>query len=92
MTLQKEQDATIKVFLMGDGVTCSIKDQKTANGYYNLERMIKSLIRKGGAFYLCGTCLDARGLLDNYLIANTQRSTMSELAELTNESDKVLNF
>jgi uncharacterized protein involved in oxidation of intracellular sulfur len=32
---------------MGDGVLCARTGQKTPNGYYNIERMIKSLAQRG---------------------------------------------
>jgi uncharacterized protein involved in oxidation of intracellular sulfur len=35
------------VFLTADGVACARKNQKTPDGYYNIERMVKSLAAKG---------------------------------------------
>jgi uncharacterized protein involved in oxidation of intracellular sulfur len=32
---------------MGDGVNCSIAGQKAPEGYYNVERMLKSIARRG---------------------------------------------
>jgi uncharacterized protein involved in oxidation of intracellular sulfur len=37
----------VQVFLVGDAVSCALKNQKTPNGYYNIERMIKSLLKDG---------------------------------------------
>jgi uncharacterized protein involved in oxidation of intracellular sulfur len=31
---------------MGDGVTCANTGQKTPDGYYNLECMLKPIVRK----------------------------------------------
>lgn len=36
-------------------------------GYYNLEIMLRSVIRRGGKVGVCGTCLDARGIADDEL-------------------------
>lgn len=47
MNLAKRSDATVRVFLMGDGVACAKKEQKTPNGFYNVERMLQSLARRG---------------------------------------------
>jgi len=33
---------------MGDAVSCGVDNQQTPNGYYNIGRMIKSLLQKGG--------------------------------------------
>jgi len=47
MSLVKREDTQVKVFLTADGVACARKNQKTPDGYYNIERMIKSLASRG---------------------------------------------
>jgi uncharacterized protein involved in oxidation of intracellular sulfur len=47
MNLAKRDDTQVKVFLTADGVTCARKGQKTPDGYYNIERMIKFMATKG---------------------------------------------
>jgi uncharacterized protein involved in oxidation of intracellular sulfur len=47
MNIVKHPEATVRVFLVGDGVVCARKGQKTPDGYYNVERMLKSLTRRG---------------------------------------------
>ena len=47
MNLVKREETQVKVFLMGDGVVCARKGQKTPDGYYNIERMIKALALRG---------------------------------------------
>jgi uncharacterized protein involved in oxidation of intracellular sulfur len=85
------KDTHISVFLMADAITCAKKGQEVPQGFYNLELMIKSVLRKG-EILLCGTCMDARGFTDEDVIEGTQRSTMPELAERTLAADKVLVF
>ncbi len=48
MSLQKK-GAAVKLFLMGDAVACAKKNQKTPNGFYNVERMVASVARQGAA-------------------------------------------
>lgn len=48
MSLQKK-GAPVKLFLMGDAVFCAKKSQKTPNGFYNVERMVASVVRQGDA-------------------------------------------
>ena len=48
MSLQKK-GAPVKLFLMGDSVTCAKRNQKTPNGFYNVERMVASVARQGAA-------------------------------------------
>lgn len=47
MNLAKLPEANVQVFLIGDGVNCAVAGQKTPNGYYNIERMLQSIARKG---------------------------------------------
>jgi uncharacterized protein involved in oxidation of intracellular sulfur len=46
--LAKREGQSVRVFLIGDGVGCALRGQKTPDGYYNIERMLKGLLRHGG--------------------------------------------
>ena len=89
--LKDEEKPEVSVFLMADAVFCAKAGQKTPDGYYSLERMIQGVIRSAD-IVLCGTCMDARGISDDELIAGTRRGTMPQLAELSLAADKVLVF
>lgn len=80
------------MFLMADAVGCAKGGQKTPDGYYNIERMLKRVLAAKGRVLLCGTCMDARGLRDAEIVEGAQRSTMDELAQETLVADKVLVF
>lgn len=82
----------VTVFLMADAVICAKKGQKTPDGYYNLERMVKRFTTGNHALLLCGACMDARGLTDAELVEGARRSSMDELAKATIAADKVLTF
>ncbi|MHB8886312.1 MAG: DsrE/DsrF/TusD sulfur relay family protein [Methylovirgula sp.] len=90
--LKKEPQTEVTVFLMADAVVGAKAGQKTPDGYYNVERMLKRVLTGNGKVLLCGTCMDARGLDDAAIMAGARRSTMDELAEATAEADKVLVF
>lgn len=93
MQLQKDNEINeVRIFLMADAAICAIPNQVTPSGYYNIERMIKSVINKNGKVKICGTCADARGIKNLPLIEGAQISTMAELAALTVDSDKVITF
>jgi len=47
LNLAKRSEASVRVFLIGDGVNCALAGQKTPEGYYNIERMLKSVARRG---------------------------------------------
>ena len=89
--LTQEPEAEVTVFLMGDAVGCARSGQKTPDGYYNLERMLKPVVRKGEVL-LCGTCMDARGMTEDEMTAGARRSSMSERAARTAQAEKVLVF
>ena len=94
ITLQKEHrnKVEIKIFLLADAVTCGLPNQKTPNGYYNIERMLKVVIRNGGEVKSCGGCSEARGIDKLETIAGIQLSNMKEFTQWTIECDKVLTF
>jgi uncharacterized protein involved in oxidation of intracellular sulfur len=47
LNLVKRSEARVRVYLIGDGVTCARSGQVTPEGFYNVERMIKSLVQRG---------------------------------------------
>jgi len=47
LNLVKRPEAKVQVFLVGDGVQCAIAGQETPQGYYNVERMVSSLAKRG---------------------------------------------
>jgi uncharacterized protein involved in oxidation of intracellular sulfur len=89
---KKDATAEITIFLMADAVAAASAGQKTPDGYYNVERMLKRVLAGRGKVLLCGTCMDARGLDDASLLEGARRSTMDELAQATLEATKVLIF
>jgi len=85
------EDAHVNVFLLADAVACAKHGQKVPQGFYSIELMLKSVLRKGQVL-VCGTCMDARGLTDDELLDGAERSTMQVLSEHTLHADKVLVF
>jgi uncharacterized protein involved in oxidation of intracellular sulfur len=47
MNLAKREGIHVRLFLMGDGVQCAVACQETPQGYYNVERMLQSIARRG---------------------------------------------
>lgn len=93
MSLLKDHpDTGVLIFLMADAVTAALPGQSTPRGFYNIERMLKSVIQKGGEVKVCGTCSDARGIRGLNLLEGVEISTMSQLTQWTIEAEKVLTF
>ena len=90
--LKRDPATQVTMFLMADAVLAAKAQQKTPDGYYNVERMLKRVLAGKGVVLLCGTCMDARGISDTELMDGARRSTMDELASATVEADRVLVF
>ena len=43
--LAKRDESEVRVFLIGDAVTCAMTDQKVPDGYYHLDGMILTVAR-----------------------------------------------
>jgi uncharacterized protein involved in oxidation of intracellular sulfur len=90
--LKNDPEAQVSVFLMADSVVAARKGQKTPEGYYNMERMLKRIVIGKGSVLLCGTCMDARGMTNDDMMDGARRSTMDELAAETMQADNVMVF
>jgi uncharacterized protein involved in oxidation of intracellular sulfur len=91
-SLARQAETQVRVFLMGDAVTCAMAGQTTPNGYYNLQRMIRATATKGAEIGCCGSCLEARGLTTELLTEGARRSSLDELTAWTVWADKVITF
>jgi len=75
----------VKIFLLGNGVECEdIKDKK-----FNVKEQIKYFIKNKGQILACGTCLKIRQKEESKVC---QISTMDDMLNLVEESDKILTF
>lgn len=93
MTLQKEHpEVKVHIFLLADSVGSAIPNQKTPQGYYNIERMLTSVIKKGASVKACGGCSEARGISELQLIEGVEISNMKEFSNWVVEADKTLTF
>ena len=89
--LTVEEELELTLFLLGDAVACARAGQTTPQGYYNVERMLLPIVRKG-LVLACETCLAARGLQAGELAAGCRPAKLGELASLVLDADKVLTF
>jgi len=93
MQLGKDHtEVEVRVFLMADAANCALANQNTPGGYYNIERMLKAVLSKGGKVKVCGSCAEARGIKNAPMIGGTEISTMAELTNWVVDSDKVITF
>lgn len=91
-SLSKEAGEEVKVFLIADAVACARRNQKTPDGYYNVERMLTGSARQSVETGVCGSCNVARGMSDEQLADGTRCSSMQELTPWTRWADKLAVF
>jgi len=89
---QAAQDARVTVFLLGDAVGCARAGQQTPEGHYNRGHMLHRVSSAGGQVLTCGSCMEARGLQDDDLVAGAAHSTNAMLTPAVQAADKVLVF
>jgi uncharacterized protein involved in oxidation of intracellular sulfur len=89
--LKIEDDLELSIYLTADGVFCGKRGQDTPQGYYNVERMLKPILRRGTVM-ACRMCCAARGIRAEELLGGILVTRLGDLAELTLEADKVLVY
>jgi len=90
VALSKKDSA--RIFLLGDGVTAAFRGLNPAHADYNPQEMLRQLVAQGVTIAVCHTCLEARGIGDDMLIAEAKRGPMDQLVSWTEEAEKVLTF
>ncbi len=91
-TLSNAEGEEVKLFLLGDAAACAKRGQKVADGFYNIQLMLGRVVRNKAEVGACGTCMDARAIMDAELIDGSRRSTLAELTTWTQWADKVIVF
>jgi uncharacterized protein involved in oxidation of intracellular sulfur len=75
----------VKVFLLAKGVECQSLD----SGDFKIINQMHALTDGGGRIYACGTCLRMRETEGSEMCSI---SSINDLYEIINESDKVVTF
>jgi len=91
-SLLLKEAGEVRIFLLGDAAACAKAGQKVPPGYYNIADMLGTCTRRGGQVVVCGTCLDARGIAEDDLVAGAARGTMDQLTDWSVWADKLLVF
>lgn len=89
--LTLEEDLELTVCLLGDAVWCAKQGQQTPDGYYNVSRMLKPVVRRG-LVLVCETCMAARGLTAEELMEGCRASRLGETGMVVLDADKVITF
>lgn len=79
------QEDQVKVFFIGKGV----EYQEIGTKDFNVIEQAEKFMHSGGKVYACGTCIKFRHNKESEMCPI---STMKDLYEIVQESDKVLTF
>jgi uncharacterized protein involved in oxidation of intracellular sulfur len=82
----------VNIFLIGDAVNAAKKGQRPAKGFYNIEKMLRDLVKVGVCVNVCHTSMNLRGLTERDLVEGTAIGTITGLSKWINASQKVLSF
>jgi len=75
---------SVRTFLLGRGVESEVEHPK-----FNVKEQVQKYLQKGGQIYACGTCMKSRQMESS---DTCPLSTMKDLYDIVNESDKLLTF
>jgi uncharacterized protein involved in oxidation of intracellular sulfur len=89
--LTLDEDVTLTVCLLGDAVWCAKQGQQTPDGYYNIGRLLRPVLRRG-LVLVCETCMAARGLQAQDLLEGCRQARLGEVGMMVLDADKVLTF
>ena len=80
----KEKDQT-QIFLMANGVEA----ENLSTDQFNVSEQMELFLANGGTLFACGTCIKIRKKNSSELCP---MSTMADLYQIINQSDKVISF
>ena len=80
----KENDQT-QIFLMANGVEA----ENLSTDQFNVSEQMELFLANGGTLFACGTCIKIRKKNSSELCP---MSTMADLYQIINQSDKVISF
>ena len=75
----------VKVFLMAKGVEA----EAISSNEFNIVELMNIFLNNNGKLYACGTCLEIRNKKSKKLCP---LSTMADLYEIINSSEKIISF
>jgi uncharacterized protein involved in oxidation of intracellular sulfur len=88
----KAEAAEVRVFLVGDAVGAAVVGQSMLEGYFNLDELMSEVTQNGGTVGVCGTSMEARGIGTGRLFESVRESSLAQLTEWCEWTDKVLVF
>lgn len=89
---QEHERVDLSLFMMSDAVVVGLPDQPVAEAADGLQQMIATLVEHGALVRLCHACAHARDPERREPIPGVAVATLTELAAVALEADKVITF
>ncbi len=83
---------SVRLFLMNDGVDLARLGEAPPEAEFDLQGMLRDLMKRGAAVKLCQTCLNRCGIGRGEVMPQAQVAGMQDLLEWIQDSEKVLTF
>jgi uncharacterized protein involved in oxidation of intracellular sulfur len=91
--LRQDHETEVRLFFLGDGAWSATRSiPKPESSVFDIAWLLERALAAGAAGLVCQTCMDARGILADHLVAGAQRGTLETLRLWTVSSDRVLTF
>lgn len=90
--LAADQDRTVRLFFLGDGAFCAVREQVVPEGRHDIAWMLNRFLAGGRTAGVCRTCMEERGILPDALIPGASVQTLADLTAWTGEADRLLVF
>lgn len=66
--------------------------KKASARFYNIERMLKDLVKVSACVNVCHTSMNLRGLTGQDLVEGTEMGTIAGFSKWIEESQKIISF
>ena len=73
-------------------MTAGVKRENPSDVAYNAQEVLRVLAGNGVPVAACTTCLQARGIADEALVAGVRRGSLDGLTDLIGDAEKILSF
>ncbi len=79
----------INIFLVEDGIWVGKKNQDPKT-YDNVGKWLMDVIEEGAKVFVCGVCMNARGMSEEELLSGCKKTTMNGFLDMCVEADNII--
>ena len=87
-----ERGSPVRIFVMYDAIDVVRAGSMPAGSEFDLQAMLRDLLKKGARLKICTTCVNRCGIGHGEVIPEAVMASMADLAEWVVESDRTVVF